>query len=73
MPSLDESNRISLKFKISEILFGGHDRGATSPKRDTNETRPSNVQSGAFWDALGDAAEDALIKLNPGRASNLID
>jgi hypothetical protein len=30
-------------------VFGGRDWGATSPKRGTNKTRPSNVRSDTVW------------------------
>lgn len=60
MPSLDESNRISLKFKISEILFAGRDWGTTSPKHERN-TSPKRSIGRGLGNALEDTTEDDLI------------
>jgi hypothetical protein len=62
MPSLDEFNQISHKFKIFEILFGGRDWGATS----VNVARTKHVPKHSirhhveddFEDATGDALKD---------------
>jgi hypothetical protein len=56
MPSLDESNRISLKFKIYEISFGD----ATGKRRPPNMARtfPKRSIRRGLGDGLGDAARE---------------
>jgi hypothetical protein len=60
MLSLDESNRISLKFKISEILFGD----ATGERRSPNAARTKHIlqtfDPACFGGRFGDVAGNAL-------------